>query len=128
MRFGYPSLSRSFSRLSCVLCNSIYHRNFLFGLPSNTLRRVKTMNILIIQGDSKRDFQWYSKCNCGASVTKAFTLKGIQTVHRSTPYTPLRVSVYLTLATVTFGIPLQRSFLKQSALLVEVTLNRSYLR
>jgi hypothetical protein len=34
-----------------------------------------------IQGVSKRDLQWYSKCYCVASVTKTFTLKGVQTIH-----------------------------------------------
>jgi hypothetical protein len=28
----------------------------------------------------------YSKCYCVASVTETFTLKGGQTIHRSTPY------------------------------------------
>jgi hypothetical protein len=32
----------------------------------------------------KRALQWYSKCYCVASVTKTFTLKGIQINHRST--------------------------------------------
>jgi hypothetical protein len=36
-----------------------------------------------IQGVSKRDLQCYSKCYSVASVTKTFTLKGVQTIHRS---------------------------------------------
>jgi hypothetical protein len=36
----------------------------------------------VIQGVSKRDLQWYFKCYCVASVTKTFTLKGVQTIHR----------------------------------------------
>jgi hypothetical protein len=33
----------------------------------------------------KRDLQSYSKCYCVVSVTKTFTLKGLQTIQRSTP-------------------------------------------
>jgi hypothetical protein len=33
---------------------------------------------------SKRALQCYSKCYCAASVTKTFTVKGVQTIHRST--------------------------------------------
>jgi hypothetical protein len=32
----------------------------------------------IIQGSSKTALQWYSKCHCGASVTKTFTFKGVK--------------------------------------------------
>jgi hypothetical protein len=38
---------------------------------------------LIIQDVSKRSLQWYSKCYCVASVSKTFTLKGVQTVYQS---------------------------------------------
>jgi hypothetical protein len=38
---------------------------------------------LTIHGVSKIALQWYSKCYCVASVTKTFTLKGVQTIHRS---------------------------------------------
>jgi hypothetical protein len=38
-----------------------------------------------IQGFSKRLLQWYSKCYCVAGVTTTFALKGVQTIHRSTP-------------------------------------------
>jgi hypothetical protein len=39
---------------------------------------------LVIQGVSKTALQWYSKCYCVESVTKTFTLKGVQTIiHRS---------------------------------------------
>jgi hypothetical protein len=38
-----------------------------------------------IQGVSKRALQRYSKCYCVASVTKTFTLEGLQTIHLSTP-------------------------------------------
>jgi hypothetical protein len=38
---------------------------------------------LNIQGVSKRALQWCSKCYCVASVTKTFTLEGVQTIHRS---------------------------------------------
>jgi hypothetical protein len=42
---------------------------------------------LVMQGVSKRDLQWYSKY-CGvASVTKTLILKGVHTIHRSTPWT-----------------------------------------
>jgi hypothetical protein len=36
---------------------------------------------LVMQGVSKRALQWYSKCYSLASVTKVFTLKGVQTIH-----------------------------------------------
>jgi hypothetical protein len=36
-----------------------------------------------IQGVSKTDLQWCSKCYCVASVTKTFILKGVQSIHRS---------------------------------------------
>jgi hypothetical protein len=35
-------------------------------------------------GVSKIPLQWYSKCHCVASITKAFILNGVQTIHRST--------------------------------------------
>jgi hypothetical protein len=31
---------------------------------------------------SNRALQWHSKCYCVTSVTKTFTLKGVQTIHR----------------------------------------------
>jgi hypothetical protein len=42
---------------------------------------------LVMQGVSERASQWCSKCYCVASVTKTFTLKGVQTIHRSTTST-----------------------------------------
>jgi hypothetical protein len=36
-----------------------------------------------MEGVSKRASLWYSKRYCVASVTKTFTLKGVQTIHRS---------------------------------------------
>jgi hypothetical protein len=36
-----------------------------------------------MQGVSKRALEWYSKCCCVVGVTKTFTLKGVQTLHRS---------------------------------------------
>jgi hypothetical protein len=39
----------------------------------------------VMQGVSDRPLQWYSKCYCVVSVTKTFTLKGIQTIHCLTP-------------------------------------------
>jgi hypothetical protein len=44
------------------------------------------LQLLVVQGISKRVLQLYSKCCCVASVTKTFTLKGVQIIHRSTPY------------------------------------------
>jgi hypothetical protein len=44
---------------------------------------------LVMQGVSRRALQGYSKCYCVASVTKTFILKGVQTIHRSTPWTDL---------------------------------------
>jgi hypothetical protein len=41
---------------------------------------------LVMQGVSKRALHCYSKCYCLASVRKTFTLKGVQTIHRSTPW------------------------------------------
>jgi hypothetical protein len=35
-----------------------------------------------LQGVSKISLQWYSKGYSVASVTKTFTLKGVQTIHR----------------------------------------------
>jgi hypothetical protein len=37
-----------------------------------------------MQRVSERALQWYSKCYRVASVTKTFTLKGMQIIHRST--------------------------------------------
>jgi hypothetical protein len=51
----------------------------------------------LIKGVLKRALQWYSKCYCVASVTKTFTLKGVQTIRRSRCWNLTRV---------TFGIPL----------------------
>jgi hypothetical protein len=39
---------------------------------------------IVIEAVSKRALQWYSKCYCVASVTKTFTFKGVQAIHRST--------------------------------------------
>jgi hypothetical protein len=36
-----------------------------------------------VHGVSERTLQWYAKCYYVASVTKTFTLKGVQTIHRS---------------------------------------------
>jgi hypothetical protein len=41
---------------------------------------------LVMKGVSKICLQLNSKCYCVASVTKTSTLKGVQTIHRSTPY------------------------------------------
>jgi hypothetical protein len=38
---------------------------------------------VFMQGVSKEALQWYSQCCCMASVTKTFTLKGVQTIHIS---------------------------------------------
>jgi hypothetical protein len=75
-----------------------------FTLDSYSSKRLP----LVMQGVSKRALQWYSKCYCVASVTKTFTLKGVQTIPRSTP---LAVNVSTTL-TAKFGIPLKSSFLE----------------
>jgi hypothetical protein len=56
---------------SCHCCN-----------PQAT--RIDVASILIdVQCVQKRALQLYSKCYSVASVTKAFTLKGIETIHRS---------------------------------------------
>jgi hypothetical protein len=34
---------------------------------------------------SKRALQWHSNCCCVGSVTETFTLKGVQSIHPSTP-------------------------------------------
>jgi hypothetical protein len=41
--------------------------------------------VLDVQGVSKRALQRYFKCHCVPSVTKTFTLEGVQTLQRSTP-------------------------------------------
>jgi hypothetical protein len=41
----------------------------------------------ILQTVSKRALQWYSQFYCVSSVTKTFTLKGVQTIHRSKCWT-----------------------------------------
>jgi hypothetical protein len=71
---------------------------------------------LVMQSVSKRALQWYSKCYCVASITKTFTLKGGQTVHRPRCWMDnLYAFKYKcfrnTRHTVTFGIPLLSSFL-----------------
>jgi hypothetical protein len=38
---------------------------------------------LVMQGVSKRVLQLYSLCYCAGSVTKTFTLKDVQSIHRS---------------------------------------------
>jgi hypothetical protein len=38
----------------------------------------------LMQCDPKRALQWYSECRCVASVTKTFTLKGVQSIHLPT--------------------------------------------
>jgi hypothetical protein len=43
---------------------------------------------LVMQAVSRRALQWCSKCYCVASVTKTFTLKGAQTIHRWRCSTP----------------------------------------
>jgi hypothetical protein len=44
-----------------------------------------------IRDVSKRALQWCSKCYCVASVTETFTLKSVQTVHRLTTWTFVRL-------------------------------------
>jgi hypothetical protein len=39
----------------------------------------------VVQGVSERALRLYSKSYCVAAITKTFTLKGVQTIHRSTP-------------------------------------------
>jgi hypothetical protein len=34
-----------------------------------------------MQGVSRRSLEWYSECYCVVSVTKTFTLKGVQTLN-----------------------------------------------
>jgi hypothetical protein len=55
---------------------------------------------LVIQGVSKRTTQWYSECYCVASATKAFTLKGVQTIHCSTYYACVYIYIYIYIHTV----------------------------
>jgi hypothetical protein len=68
--------------LFLVILATIYFRSFLYShLLSKNLKCMihETTDV------SKRASQWYSKRYCVASVTKTFTLKHIQTIHRSTP-------------------------------------------
>jgi cephalosporin hydroxylase len=51
------------------------------GLKQVLFRGVQTQAHRM-QDVSKRALQCYSKCYCVASVTKTFTLKGVQTIHR----------------------------------------------
>jgi hypothetical protein len=66
--------------------------------------------LLVMQGVSKEVLQWYSKCHYATSVTKTFTLKGVQTFHRSTSSTMDSLHAFKrkrfrnTRDTVTFGI------------------------
>jgi hypothetical protein len=80
--------------------SSCKHDNFR-GQARRKNRYIRYINI---QSVSEIVLQWYSKCYCVASVTKTFALKGVQTIHRSTPWHSRH--------TVTFGIPLWRFFLK----------------
>jgi hypothetical protein len=41
------------------------------------------MVAMVMQGVSKRDLQWYSKCYCMEIVRKTFTLIGVQTIRRT---------------------------------------------
>jgi hypothetical protein len=69
------------------------------------------------QGVSKRALQWYFKYYCVASVTKMFTLKGVQTIHFSTSWGTDSLYAFMCKrfcntrhTAVTLGIPLQSSF------------------
>jgi hypothetical protein len=49
-------------------------------------------------GCFKWALQWYSKCYGVASVTKTFTLKEVQTIHRLAPWTFLNILYFWTFA------------------------------
>jgi hypothetical protein len=67
---------------------------------------------LVLQSVSERVLQRYSICYCVASVAKEFTLKGLQTIHRSRPWTIYSLYTFHckglpnTRHTVAFGLPL----------------------
>jgi hypothetical protein len=58
-----------------------------------------------IHGVSEIALQWYSKCYCVANVTKTFTLKGVQTIHRSPPWT---ASLEIPTFVIRSSFPIQR--------------------
>jgi hypothetical protein len=72
--------------------------------------------LLVIQGVSKRDFKWYSKCCCVASVMKTCELKDVRIIHRSRCCTISSLYTFNckrfrnTRHTVTFGISLYSFF------------------
>jgi hypothetical protein len=62
------------------------------------------MRIAKVRGVSKRALQWYFKYYFVPSVTKTFTLEGVQIsivqyLERWIVYTPLCINVFVTLAT-----------------------------
>jgi hypothetical protein len=62
----------------------------------------------IIQDVSKRALQLYSRCYCVASVTKTFTLKGVQTSFKMDSLYAFKYKCFCNIRhTVTFGIQLQ---------------------
>jgi hypothetical protein len=76
-----------------------------------TVATFEDLGVSEMQGVSKRDLQQYSKCYCVASVTKMFSLKGVQAgVERWIVCTPLSINFFVTLNTLTFGKPLWNSF------------------
>jgi hypothetical protein len=83
-----------------------------FSCDSYGLNATSTYNA----GYFKKASQWYSECYCVTNVTKMFTLKSVQTIHRSRcqKMDALYAFKYKhfrnTRHTVTFGIPL-RSFI-----------------
>jgi hypothetical protein len=112
---------------SSSICCAQLSRFHLKRKPEISLRNVllemkwiMSRIVIFIQDVSKKALQWYSTRYTVTSVTKTFTLKGVETIYRSTPWTPWTMDgLYAfkckpfrnTHHTVTCGIPLQSSFL-----------------
>jgi hypothetical protein len=57
-------------------------------------------SFLSAQGDSEKLHSGAPNVSLCRVLRKTFTLKGVQTIHRSTPCTPLSVHVLVTLTTL----------------------------
>jgi hypothetical protein len=105
--YNFSSSYNFFQRTCTVFWTIIMQQN----TPSFTWDNYGSMWFpLVMQGVSKRALQWYSKRCRVASVTKTFTLKGVQTIHRSRCWKMDRLYVFKhrlfcnTRHTVTFAI------------------------
>jgi hypothetical protein len=79
--YNFESLYEFIQCMCSVLNCHIVAKHIEFCLGQLRLNVTFTVNA----GCFKKALQYYSKCYCVASVTKTFTLKGVQTICHSTP-------------------------------------------